>query len=286
MIDPKPGEVDQVPDADPVNRGEKVRGTYVWDANQVLQNSEEILEFAKEKKLNWLYVHLDLQQPFSAYSSFVKQASAAGIEVHAMGGNPSWALQETREKMMTLVKYVKDYNLAVKGDERFHGIHLDIEPYLLPEWNADPERVISNWISNIDAFVTELKKGSQLQASMDLAVWLDKYKVPGEIISVSKWMIDRMDHVSLMAFRNTANGSNGIVDVSKEEIAFADELGKLILISVEMKESHEGQHVSFYEKGAKYMEGELAKLPEMLKDSPSYTGNIVHAYEYWKSAKP
>ncbi|BFH62274.1 hypothetical protein [Paenibacillus azoreducens] len=284
--DPDPGEGTDVPDADPVNRDKTIRGTYIWEANQILQNSEEILEFAKEKKLNWLYVRLDLQQPFSAYRSFVKQASAAGIEVHAMGGHPIWALQENRNKMMKLVNYVKDYNRAVQGDERFHGIHLDIEPYVLSDWRTDPNRVISEWTSNMDAFVTELKKDSHLQASMDLAVWLDKYKVPGQDISLSKWMIDRMDHVSLMAFRNTAAGSNGIVNVSKEELAFADELGKPILISVEMKESHEGAHISFYEKGAEYMEGELVKLPEMLQNFSSYTGNVVHAYDYWKNAKP
>lgn len=83
---PDPGPEGNVPDADPVVRDSMVRGTYIWEANQVLQNGQEIIGFAKEKKLNWLYVRLDLQQPFSAYQAFVKQASAAGIEVHAMGG--------------------------------------------------------------------------------------------------------------------------------------------------------------------------------------------------------
>ncbi|GIO31242.1 MULTISPECIES: hypothetical protein [Paenibacillus] len=284
--DPEPDPGDMVPDAEPVNRDQTVRGTYIWEANQVLQNGQEILDFAKEKKLNWLYVRLDLQQPFSAYRTFVKEASAAGIEVHAMGGHPVWALQESRPKMMKLVNYVKDYNRAVNGDERFHGIHLDIEPYVLPEWKTDDKRVISEWTSNLDAFVTELKKDSHLQASMDLAVWLDKYKVPGDDVSLSKWMIQRMDHVSLMAFRNSAAGSNGIAGVSKEEIGFANELGKPILISVEMKENDEGAHISFFEKGAEYMEGELAKLPELFSNSPSYTGNVVHAYDYWRNAKP
>ena len=95
-----------------------------------------------------------------------------------------------------------------------------------------------------------------------------------------------MDHVSLMAFRDAAEGSNGIVAVAKEEIAFADELGKPIKISVEIKASHEGDHITFYEEGAAYMEEELAKLPDLLKDSPSFTGSVVHAYAYWKNAKP
>jgi hypothetical protein len=295
----------RVPDPDPVQRDKQVRGTYVWEANQVMKNSHEIIEFAKEKKLNWLFVRLDLQQPVEAYRSFVKEASAAGIEVHAMGGHPLWALTENRPKIMRLVNYVKKYNQEVDGGERFHGIHLDIEPYVLPEWRKGPENVIKEWTGNLTAFVQELKKDSNLQASMDMAVWLDKYtvsgsdesgrkwmtlmdtyKVLGTNQSLSKWIIDTMDFVSLMAFRDTAGGSNGIVAITKEEIAFANELGKPILISVEMKQSWEGNHVTFAEEGSAYMEKELAKLPGLLADSPSYTGNVVHAYDYWKNAKP
>lgn len=283
---PEPGEGDRVPDADPITRDPVVRGTYIWEAHEVIRNSQEILDFAKEKNLNWLYVRLDLEQPYTKYSSFVKQAAAAGIEVHALGGHPIWALEENRPRMMRLVNYVKNYNRAVEGDERFHGIHLDIEPYVLPAWRENSQQVISEWTANLDAFVTELKKDSNLEASMDMAVWLDKYKVTGQDMSLSKWMINRMDHVSLMAFRDVAEGSNGIVAVSKEEIAFADELGKPIKISVEIKASHEGDHISFYEEGAAYMEEELAKLPDLLKDSPSFTGSVVHAYAYWKNAKP
>ena len=284
-LEPAPGTGERVPDADPVVRDQTVRGTYIWEANELIENGQEILAFAKEKNINWLYVRLDLQQPFSKYSSFVKQASAAGIEVHAMGGHPIWALQENSHQMLKLVNYVKDYNRSVQGDERFHGIHLDIEPYVLPGWYFDTQKVMSEWTANLDLFVRELKKDSNLQASMDMAVWLDKHKVPGEDISLSKWMIDRMDHVSLMAFRDTADGSNGIAAVAKEEIAFADELGKPILISVEMKQSYEGDHITFHEEGSAYMEEELMKLPELLKESSSYTGNLVHAYEYWKNAE-
>lgn len=105
-------------------------------------------------------------------------------------------------------------------------------------------------------------------------------------MSVTEFMIRTLDHVSLMAFRNTAEGSNGIAAVVRQEMEIADRLGKPLLISVEMKENHEGAHISFYEKGAAEMEQQLAKLPELLKDYEAYQGNMVHAYDYWINAKP
>ncbi|WP_054957177.1 hypothetical protein [Paenibacillus dakarensis] len=283
--EPEPEHDQRVPSAAPVHRDPMVRGTYIWEANEVIQNSQEILRFAKEKNVNWLYVRLDLQQPFVSYQSFVEQAWEAGIEVHALGGHPIWAFQENQDRMLRLVDYVKAYNRSVQSQQRFHGIHLDIEPYVLPQWWLDKELVISEWTSNMELFVHELKKDSSLQASMDMAVWLDKYVVPGTDTSLSKWMIDQMDHVSFMSFRDTAEGRGGIVDVVKEELAFANELNKPIMFSVEMKESNEGEHITFYEEGSEYMEQELAKLQELLKESSSYSGYVVHAYEYWRKSK-
>ncbi|WP_028531210.1 hypothetical protein [Paenibacillus sp. UNC217MF] len=283
---PNPGEI-TVPLPPPIDRTGTIIGTYVWQAELAINQPDDIIAFAKEKGINFLYVRLDLQQPFEAYREFVKKAHDAGIEMHAMGGHPGWALTENRQRISKLVDYVKRYNRAVAPEERFYGIHLDVEPYVLPQWRSDKDEVILQWVDNMAFFVESTKSDSQLETSVDLAVWLDRTFIPGKSeLSVSEWMIGRMDYVTLMAFRNMAGGSNGIVAVVKQEMQMADRLGKRLVVTVEMKESFEGAHVSFYEKGAEEMLKQLDKLPEMLADHHSYTGYAVHAYDYWKEAKP
>jgi hypothetical protein len=265
----------------------EIRGTYIWEASQVTDDGgDHILAFSKQQKINWLYVRLDLDQPYSSYRSFVKRAKAQGIEVHAMGGHPIWGKKENRPRIKRLIDYVKNYNAEVEPDERFEGIHLDIEPYTLPEWEANRNTLLTEWASNIAYFQEETKKDSNLETSADLAVWLDTYPLPGKDISVTEFMIDTLDHVSLMAFRNTAEGSNGIAAVVSQEMEIADRLGKSLLISVEMKENFEGTHISFHEKGAEDMESQLSKLPDLLSKYKAYKGNLVHAYDYWIEAKP
>jgi len=283
---PDPGEI-IVPMPPPIDRTGTIIGTYVWQAELAINQSDDIIAFAKEKGINFLYVRLDLQQPFEAYREFVKKAHDAGIEMHAMGGHPGWALTENRQRISKLVDYVKRYNRAAAPEERFYGIHLDVEPYVLPQWRGDKDEVIAQWVDNMAFFVESTQADSQLETSVDLAVWLDRTFIPGKSeLSVSEWMIGRMDHVALMAFRNMAGGSNGIVAVVKQEMQMADRLGKRLVVAVEIKESFEGAHVSFYEKGAEEMLKQLDKLPEMLADHRSYTGYAVHAYDYWKEAKP
>lgn len=270
----------------PSNQPE-IRGTYVWQASQVTNDGgDHILEFAKAQNINWLYVRLDLDQPYSSYRSFVKRAQAQGIEVHAMGGHPIWGKKENRPRIQRLIDYVKNYNAESEPDERFQGIHLDIEPYTLPEWENDRDTLLTEWAANIAYFHEETKKDSDLETSADLAVWLDTFTLPGRNMSVSEYMITTLDHISLMAFRNIAEGSNGIADVVSQEMKIADRLGKPLLISVEMKENFEGRHISFYDKGAVEMERQLALLPDLLSEYKAYKGNIVHAYDYWIQAKP
>ncbi|WP_426250295.1 hypothetical protein [Paenibacillus pabuli] len=264
-----------------------IRGTYIWQASEVTDDGgDHILEFAKEHKINWLYVRLDLDQPYSSYRSFVNRAQAQGIEVHAMGGHPIWGKKENRPRIQRLIDYVKNYNAESAPNEQFKGIHLDIEPYTLPEWENNRDTLLSEWAANIAYFQEETKKDSHLETSADLAVWLDTFPLPGRDMSVSEYMITTLDHVSLMAFRNIADGSNGIASVVSQEMAIADRLGKPLLISVEMKENFEGKHISFYDKGAAEMERQLALLPDLLSEYNAYKGNIVHAYDYWIQAKP
>lgn len=280
-------EPEEVPLPENPSNQPEIRGTYIWQASQVTNDGgDHILEFAKAQNINWLYVRLDLDQPYSSYRSFVKRAQAQGIEVHAMGGHPIWGKKENRPRIQRLIDYVKNYNAESEPDERFKGIHLDIEPYTLPEWENDRDTLLTEWAANIAYFHEETKKDSDLETSADLAVWLDTFPLPGRDMSVSEYMITTLDHVSLMAFRNIAEGSNGIADVVSQEMKIADRLGKPLLISVEMKENFEGRHISFYDKGAAEMERQLALLPDLLSEYTAYKGNIVHAYDYWIQAKP
>lgn len=258
------------------------RGTYIWHAETLESEADEILAFAKKNGVNLLYVRIDLQQPSALYRNFVRRASAAGIEVHAMGGHPVWALAENRSKMLKLVDWVSAYNRTAAADEQFRGVHLDIEPYVMPLWREDKEGVLRQWMSNIEAFVAETRAGG-LEASVDLAAWLDGTPTPGQANTpFSHWMIDRLDHTTLMAFRDKAES---IVRLVESQMKYAEESGKKLVVAVETKESREGDFVSFHEEGVSEMDRQLQRVAQLLGGYSSYIGQAIHAYEYWKNGK-
>ncbi|MFQ3544066.1 hypothetical protein Q7A53_08260 [Halobacillus rhizosphaerae] len=262
----------------------KKRGTYIWHADTLVSEQDQIIAFAKENNLNMLYTRLDLTQPFSAYQDFVEKASKAGIEVHAMGGHPTWALEEGRPHLEKLINYVKDYNNHSSDAQQFTGIHLDVEPYVNPSWTSDEQEILRTWMDNITMFVEETKNAN-LESSMDLAMWFDDTPTPGKPDTpFNKWVISKVDHTSVMAFRDYAEGSGGIVDMTKNEVKYADELNKELYISVEMKDVS-NKVITFHDNGKQAMRKQLSLADEDLGQHNSYQGHIIHSYKYWKNAK-
>lgn len=261
-------------------------GTYIWRAELLHTEKEEILAFTKEHDINLLYIRIDMSLSTAKYREFIQEARAAGIEVHAMGGHPIWALEESRGKILRLVKWVKQYNENVAEDERFEGVHLDIEPYVMPIWRTDKEGLLRQWMENIRAFVQEMEQSPKLKTSVDLAAWLDNSPTPGQPdLPFSHWMISQLDHTTMMAFRDFAEGPGGILSLVDSEIKYAESMGKEVIVAVEMKESHEGKYVSFYEEGKAEMMKQLDLVTRALQVYSSFKGIAVHAYEYWKNAK-
>ncbi|MBM7572978.1 hypothetical protein [Aquibacillus albus] len=262
----------------------KYRGTYIWEAETLINEKDKIIQFAIDKNINLLYTRLDLTQPFGAYSDFVEKANAAGIEVHAMGGHPAWALKEEESRVLRLVDYVKKYNDSANENQKFAGIHLDIEPYVTPSWTENQNEVLSEWMDNIELFVKETKRESNLEASMDLAMWFDDTETPGyPDTPFHEWVINQMDHTSIMAFRDYAKGSGGILDMAQNETDFAESIDKNIIISVELKENRDNPHISFHEEGEAKMEEQLQIVDKELNSNSAYNGYTVHAYRYWKN---
>lgn len=261
---------------------ESYRGTYIWHAETLKSEADEILAFAQKNGVNLLYARIDMQQPLSLYRDFLRKAAAAGIEVHAMGGHPVWALEENRSRILALVKWVEAYNQEASADERFRGVHLDIEPYVMPNWRDDKDAVLRQWMDNIEAFVS-YAKAAKLETSVDLAAWLDNTPTPGQPDTpFSHWMLDRLDHTTLMAFRDSASSIVGLVE---NQMKYAESSGKKLVVAVETKESHEGNFVSFHEEGMAEMNRQLQRVAQLLGGYSSYIGQAIHAYEYWKNGK-
>lgn len=82
-----------------------------------------------------------------------------------LDGAPDWVLAEKQGKLHQFIDWVNTYNNSVPPGERFNGIHLDVEPYVLPQWRSDPDKMLGLWMDTISGFVQQVKADTQLPVS-------------------------------------------------------------------------------------------------------------------------
>jgi len=261
-----------------------IMATWVWDTTALIEDKNEILAFAEDQGVNVIFLHIDREsQDFEPYRTFVEEAHGLGIEVEALGGDPTWGLTDYRREIDSFIGWMEDYRNAVSEQAAFDGIHVDIEPYLLEGWEQDRDDAVSQWMDNAAYLVDRAKRVGSLRVSADLPFWI--HKIParsGE--SLGAWMLERFDRVVLMNYRNFAIGDNGIVEHALPMIKEGTRAGKPVIIGLETAPSDEGEHVTFFGQDASSLQRQMQLSHKAMRRYSGYEGFSIHDYKSWKGA--
>ncbi|BFH61631.1 hypothetical protein [Paenibacillus azoreducens] len=257
------------------------KATWVWDTEHIRSNPQEVLSFLRKNQVDLVYLQVNTDIPASCYQSFIKQAAAFGMKVDALDGAPEWALESKRHKITDFIGWVKDYQQKAAATEKFHGIHVDIEPHVLANWKTDQADVIRQWQSNILYLRSEADK-LNLPLAADIAFWLGNYKTADGKQSLSRFVIGQFDSVTIMSYRDTAAA---IHQIAEQELKDAASLGKTAFTAVETRPSKEGRYISFHGVSLDVMNKQLVQLHDLAKVHPSYAGIAIHDFDGWKDLK-
>lgn len=205
--------------------------TWVWDLNRLLGGDsakvDSAVSFLKEHQVVAVYLYAPGSIAESAelplYRSFIEAARGQNIDVHALGGEREWALKEQSPGLTAFLQRVADYNDSVPAEDRFTGVHLDVEPYSLPEWDSDQSDVIRNWKSVVST-AREFAWAHSLALGVDLPFWLEGIPAGSDGDSaktLDAWMMANSDSVALMSYRTEAEGDNGVLALVRQEMEHA-----------------------------------------------------------------
>lgn len=268
----------------PMNAVTFDRATWLWDPQEFVHDEAGILSFLAEKKINKLYVQIDRTIPVRTYRSFIAKATARGIKIYALDGAPDWADTKGNLHQDKLMRWLAAYQKGSKMGEKFRGVHLDVEPYLLKSWEMERETIVTNYQSLILRAKTQTSR-LKLSLEMDIPFWFDEIPYDNRYGKgvLSEWVITRTSRVTILAYRDQATS---VIDLVASEISFAEKHRKTVVIGVETGKTSEGDLVSFYEEGEAYMNSELEKVQNHYGKIGGFGGIAVHHVASWKSMRP
>ena len=214
------------------------RAMWVWSTADLIANPAErdrLFTACKEHDAELLWIQL----PYSLDSAggmvrcrierpellrgFLRQAHAAGIEVHAMDGCPEFSVRHRHSTPLAVIDAVVEFNQVSRPQECFDGVHFDNEPYLLLGWSNRRQREsILHDLITLNVECQQRCRQAGLQFGVDLPFWWSSLDdETGESVGVVTFQserksaafhcIDRLDNVGIMNYRDRADGADGML---------------------------------------------------------------------------
>ncbi len=223
-------------------------------------------------------IYLSAPPGFSSdplFATFAADARAAGLTVVALAGDASWA-----KNTAPWLAWVDE----VVASDSFDGILVDVEPYLLADWSnaRKRSRVIRTYLRGLDGMAARAS-GLPVYAATPFW-WDDPGLIKGKSLLIEK-VLRRVDGIVVMAYRDHADGVDGIIDVAGNEVQLAAQTGKTAVISVQTAPDSLDK-LTFFEEGKTALYQALDSVEATFSTSSGFGGAAVHYYAAYIALSP
>lgn len=260
------------------------KAAWAWKPALWRDHPDALLRRARDFGLTRLFVAVEIVgdelKDAAAFARFVARARAVGVEVAVAEGDPAMALEAGRAKALRRLRVLVDHQRHTEASGQIAGVQYDIEPYLLPAYASDPQKVLQGWAETVEALGAV---ATALELDVVLPFWLaeDELAAKHVLPKVGAWA----DRVTVMAYRTA---EEEVQAAAEPLLAWAAELGLPIHVALEAGPVEE-ETTRVYGRAA---EGDLWVLPQkagtliVLLDRPRRGGPLVFAMSHENTVPP
>jgi hypothetical protein len=257
-------------------------GTWVWREETVRNASErqKLLEFARTKKVTELYVAIadDYEAPdgLAALGDLVRRAQASHIELFWVCGDPSWALSERHARALSVIDWAIRVNTLLQKQSlpAIRGLQYDVEPYLVPAWQASPGSVELQYASLL-AKLRDATKSAGLELWLDVPFWFEERTF--QDASLGQLAVRSSDGIVIMAYRSTAAG---IVDKATDLLRDPYARARSVVVAMETS-CREAPVTTLCGMTGAGLDSAMGEIGRRLRSFDAFAGLAVHPYEGW-----
>ena len=255
-----------------------------WWGTRYLTDEEQFerrLEFLKAHHVTEVYLTFDAKLDGAVYRNALRRLTEAGIRASALDGDASWVTEPGYRAFVSRLEALQAYQETAGEEERFAGLHLDVEPYAMPEFQEDPVPYLDHYAKLVDT-AAEFAQRLGMSAEFDLPFWIDdrvKTTSGGEEMTMAEYIVSKVDAVGIMSYRDTALrqylDSMRVIDLAKKH-------GTRIMMGFETQPLDDTPHVTYFEEGPEIMAAEMSKLRSLLNDTLDIPfGLAIHHMDSW-----
>jgi hypothetical protein len=285
-----------------------MRAMWVYETSQILGSDTaraELLEFCQPRRITDLFLQAHFVKKddqfeiadAAAMHAFLREANQRGVRVHALAGDPVQTLRQNHDRVLARVNAFAAFNEGGARDERFAGLHLDVEPHALPQWKgaSDAEKcdLLTQFVE-LNAKVAERLHAHAPDAlyGADITFWFNKTQDDGSPVfpvtfrgvtaDSTTHLLGFVDNLGVMSYRRSAEGKNGTIAIVERSIAAADHAKGRIFVGVKM--AHIGPaNESYFGQTEEQISADLSKIDRAYSGHRGYAGIAYFMYSAFKA---
>ncbi len=204
----------------------------------------------------------------------VRLLHAQDVDVFALSGEPQWTFRHHP----ALAWAHRALRLAP-----FDGLHLDVEPHALKRWKRDQQELVADYLVLMDE-LAPLRGPLEVDAQFAYG----RIATPGGSTFADD-ILSRVDGVTVMSYRDTAQGANGMVAIAQDWLERATNADKPVWLAAETNPYPDCVYCTFYEEGQAQMADVLTEVDTTERDSgsyPTYQGISIEDLDGWLALGP
>ncbi|GAA1465894.1 hypothetical protein [Microbacterium thalassium] len=241
------------------------RSAWLWTEASRPATPADLASFAARNMVRDAWVSVPWAGPTRATAAHVRALGGRGIRAACLGGDATWST---------------DADAAAAWADRatasgmFTSVHLDIEPWALPEWTTHADVLLTGLARTVSA-VAAASRG--LPVEVDLPGWVARTHPAGFDQAVRA-----ADRVTIMAFRDTAAA---IADEADAAVAVAAGRARTFRVGVDTVPSPRPE-TTFHDDGRDALARHTSAVALEFARLPGFAGIAVHNLAAWRELRP
>lgn len=218
-------------------------GLFSWDSEVTSVEEADDLERCMDRcGVTSVYQEFDRESLETGEASgFVSRMGRKAVKVYALMGQAEWAYEENGDSLIGRIKTVAAYNKQQPDKARLAGVMVDVEPYLLDEWDEGEDarrELMEGYLSCVkSAYACASQNGLEFWACIptfydSTNVDILEQLIAGGCTGVAVMNYNRTDEYMQMA----------------KEVGYAREYGKGVVCIYELQEpgKHDLEEINTY----------------------------------------
>jgi len=278
--------------------GSPIRAMWVWDTSNIIYNigtaKPDLFNFCSAphsdstKRITtiYLYARAHIINNKVNLRNFLSEAHSKGLKVDYLDGDPSWATSSGGLNGEQTCDDVLNFNKGGSSNQRFDGIHFDVEPYGLTDWNTNKQAIWEEYLTLLTNCKAKIASyNASYSPSIQFSVDIPRaYDSDGDPITNHGQVQARVDYTTIMDYVDTYGSikNDATNEIQTGPCFIGVETGDLAPYSDGNPET-----TTFYQEGWKIMEGELDKVSAyFVSNYPSnFLGIAIHHYNSYRELR-